>query len=1033
MKEPLVLYSVRFVTIMVLLAIASLGWGQFKVDQEKIPIVQARRRALVIGASQYQFLGKLNYAAGDARRFRDALVDGFRFSKDSIKFLSDSEDDALKPTSENILESLKSLLSDPILDKGDLFILFFSGHGIGTPRGDYLCATDSKAADVEKTGLPVREVINKLVEAKLRNVVIITDACRAGEKNEFGLELQELAKKANIAVMLGCEPGKKSYEAPQLKSGVFTYFLLKALSNPKTRTESGGLWTSKIAESLSGNVFEYTERSYGENAQRPVGFADPTSDVLLAKYIDNDKASQLVKGADDDLKQLRNPRKLAHELVMACESFFEKNDFVTALELAKQAQSLDAENMFATYYASVATGLLGRSGEHEKFCDSMKQSKDPYFKSLGIVSSDSRATTIDDRAKALRDYWALSPKDELHALIVWGKARSFLPLSLVKSVLSMMLPELAEKTRVRSFFEAEVAVADSQYEQALNKYREALTHTENSQFLNEAELTVVQFPLLRMLGRNDELKALIKAQLDKEHVSPIIWVSAASNLREIGNRDAAVAMIQKGIKEPNLSEQEVILSAEIIGSEIVTIVDELAAQAKAMPYSWKVRVAALMAKGISTHDSKATQLAFQEASKYCDDELEIISLTYRIQASVMEDAIKYRQVPPESFAEVSDLFRILYVNSVDRIGIDSEKWYQLGELGLACSQGPETLRLFKKYLKDFNASAEMGSEFYFMLFQLAVSVEDDSVVAFAANHPLLAEPDRTDIKVLYAAYLVMKGDYESAKTMLKKGGNLSDANIIVKQSLEAILKARSGEQKELFDFLDRKFDETEANLIARGIAAIALSDLGKNDEAFPHLEALSKYNLTMLGALPTRCLERYLKLLKQKGEVVKADEMFFRYVITNQLAPGVMNSYFGLKPGIDGYAVQIKADTKWVSEELFDESNPAHKQEYIVCAIGEGHIEITISTDGRLSGFIQVKDGERFEVSGKVDEFGNLRGEAKSSRHQNRIEAKLIGKEFQKTETFRASNIGQLIKIYDEKGLLTQWMLPYSVLKPAGG
>lgn len=1028
MRVRLVLYLVRLVAVMVLLAIASFGWGQFKVDQEKIPIVQARRRALVIGASQYQFLGKLNYAAGDARRFRDALVDGFRFNKDSIKFLSDSEDDALKPTSENILGSLKSLLSDPILDKGDLFILFFSGHGIGTSGGDYLCATDSKASDVEKTGLPVKEVINKLVEAKLRNVVIITDACRAGEKNEFGLELQELAKKANIAVMLGCEPGKKSYEAPQLKSGVFTYFLLKALSNPKTRTESGGLWTSKVAENLSGNVFEYTERSYGENAQRPVGFADPTSDVLLAKYIDNVKTLDTQR-ASADLKMVTNREKVGDELNEVIVQLIDEHEYAKALDLSKQAYSLNSENLFAAYFSSVACAFLGRSGEQEKYCDILKTSDSAYFRNLGYLQSDSRATDVAERIKALEGFWESSPKDEVHALIVWGKARIFLPFQAIEVLLNKMLPSLSESSRVHQFFKGEIAAFQNHPEQALAGYRAAIKCSESASFLSDTELTVLQFPLLVQLQRHEELRTLIEEQSKKENLSPIFWISAAANLKQIGDRDRAVELIKKGIKKPGLSETEVVLSAEIIGSSIVEIIDDLDVQVKLCPYSWKIRTIALIARGLKEQDRAATEKAFQEASKYCDDELEIISLTYAINDAVLEDAKKYLGVPADSLTDVYEVFRILFFNEVNHIGNDSEKWFQLGYLGASMLQSPYTLRLFKQYTKDFEGNSLLGSEYYAMLFQLATSVEDDKLAKFAVDHPALREPDRTDYRLLYSAYLVTKGNYAEAKKAFDSTKGGSDINQIVRKSLEAIFKARSGESKDLIEFSKQEFPNTEANLIAEGIVALTLDSLAKTDEALPHLKVLSEFHPTLVSSVAHRCLERYLKILKSKGRVQEADELLFQTLKVNQVSPGIANSYFGLKSGIENYARTISGTTNWFSDEAFDEENPTHILKNLICAGGEGEISMTISSAGIVSGTMEIKNGDKFVLSGSVDEFGNLKGEAKSSKKRFEMEAKLVSNEFRKTETFAKSSVGQILHFYNEKGLQTTWFIPLSATK----
>jgi tetratricopeptide (TPR) repeat protein len=877
--------------------------------------------------------------------------------------------------------------------------------------------------------LPVKEVIQKLVDAKLRNVLIVADACRAGDQNDFGSDLYDLAKKANIAVLLGCEPGKKSYEVPQFQSGAFTYFLLKALGNPKIRTDSGGLWTSRIALNVENSVYEYTKHDYGDNAQRPKSFADPTSDVMLAKFVNRPDPSKSLE-KDEDMAMVTDPAKNSDMMRVIGESLLMKNDFIGALEATKQALSLDSENLFAAYYATISTSYLGRSGEHEKYCNLLKNSTDPYFRNLGYVQSDSRATPISERIKALQDFWESSPKDELHALLVWGKARTYLPLMLTKVLIQKMLPSIKQETRLKAFFEGEVAVAEGRLEDGLGKYQAALKLSDFTQYLTDDELTVLQFPLFRQLGRDEELKSLLRKQFDKEQVAPMIWVTAAANLKEMGNRDAALAIIRKGIKEPNLTEQQVVLCGIIMGVNIVDILDDLEAQVKLTPYSWKIRTIALIARGIKDRDAKATERAFEQAERYCDDELEIISLTFSLENTIFDEAVKYKGAKAEDFSEAKELSRLLFFNRADHIGTDSEKWYQLGELGLTSLQGPATLRLFKQYLKDFNANSELGSEFYTMLFSLAACVEDDAIVKFAVNHPALAEPDRSDIKLDYAAYLIARGDYVNAKIAREMVNKVSPANEIVKQSLDAIFKARSGDLPSLNKFLGQEFPNTEGNLVAEGIAALALSDLGKNDDAMQHLARFIDVQPTMVASVATRCAERYMKLLKSKSKVSEADEALFSLLRIDQSSPGIMASYFGAKPGIENFVGILKADTKWVSDQTYDGHIASHKDEYQTCAIGGGHFELTVEKDGTAKGFIQVLDGERFDLNCMVDQFGNLRGKAINKVHSFDVEAKMIGNDFKKKESFKKSSIGQMVQVFDGRGLVTHWMLPAGVLTP---
>ena len=1018
----------RTLTSLLLAVLSALACAQFKVDPQKIPVLTSKKRALVIGVANYEHLGKLSYSVSDAERFRDTLIKGFDFSANTIQFVTDAPESNVKPAAEAILHDLDSLLNDPTIDKGDLFIVFFSGHGMATNSGDYLCMPGSTVGDIEKTGLSVNKVIKKLVDAKLRNVIFIADACRAGEKNEFGTELYDLAKKSNVALLLGCEPGHKSYEVPQFRSGAFTYFLIKALSNPKNRTVSGGLWTSRIAQSLESSVFEYTEHDYGVNAQRPKCFADPTSDVMLAKFVPvTPGGAANVK--DEDLEQVRDPLKNSDIMRANAMELLHKQDYAGSLDACKEALALNPQNYDAAYIATLSAPLLGRSGETEKFCEILKSSSTPYFKNLGFVQSDSRATPIQDRIKSLEAFWDSSVKDEITAITVWSKARIFCPMMVVKVLTQKMLPSMSGASRVKPFFEGEIAIAEGRLEDALAKYQAASKLTESSNYITDENLVVAKFPILRQLRRDDELKALMRAQFTSEKVSQTIWISVASTLKDMGNRDAAIAIVKKGIKEPNLTEQTIVFSGMIMGSAIGEIADELDAAQKASPYSWKVRTIALIAHAMKAHDG-STEEAFKQASRYCDDELEIISLTCEIEESIFRDLEKYSNVPAEKFIDQREVFRQLFFNRIDLLGVDSWKWFQLSELGMEMLQGPYTFRLMKQYLKDFNASSQLGSEFYTVLFRLAASVESDDVVKFAVNHPALTEPDRSDFKILYCVYLISRGDYTRAKNEYSPDLKISQGNEVIRQCLEAIFRARAGDPSALIHFLDRKFRDIESELTAEGTAALALCDLGKSDLAMPHLEVVTNHQSTMVGSIPMRCIERYLKLLKAKGKVVEADEILFAILKVNQMTPGIDASYFGAKPGIENFVCQFSVETKWVTDETFSAENPTHKDAFQLAAIGQGKIQLIVTKDGTAHGTIQVLDGESFALSGTVDQFGNLHGKAKSKLHEYDVDAKLVGNDFKKTETFKKSNLGQLIRVFGAKGLVTVWMIPGSMLSP---
>ena len=1012
---------------LLLAVVATFGRAQFKVDPQKIPIVPVNRHALIIGASDYQHLGKLTYSSSDAQHFKDALISGFRFSEDSIRFISDAENNPNKPVAQTILSELDKMLADPRLDKGDLFILFFSGHGVAVQRKDFLCSTNSTVADVADTGLEVNKVLKRLEAAHLRNVVLIADACRAGDKNEFGIELYDQAKKMNIAVLLGCEPGHKSYEAPALHSGVFTYFLLKALGNPKNRTTAGGLWTSKIAQSVESSVYEYTMHDYGDNAQKPVSFADPTSDVMLAKFIDS--KTKRADQKDEDLAMTVDPKKNADELTTTAESQLAQGDFVGALESAKQALTLDSTKLTSAYFAAIAAQSLGRSGEHQKFCNLMTNSDDPYYKSFGIFISNSRATPFEARVKAMEAFWKASSKDDLSAVQIWTRARTYGSLAETKRVIQLILPNLASHGRLRSFFEGELDFANGKLEQAIAKYREARKLDESQPIIGNDILVVLELNCLFSLHKYDDLKNLLKEQFNGDKVNPMVWTTGAAFLKLMGNRNAAIAIVTKGIKEGVLPEDDVVLVATAMGANLPEIIDDLDAQVKLQPFSWKVRTVAIFAHGMKEKDAMATAKAFEEASHYCDDELEIATLAYKVNSAILEDAESSGAQKTVSSEGIRETYRLLFLSFVDHIGTDSEKWQILGTLGLSSMQGPNTYRLFKKYITNFDARATQGPDFYEVLFELAASDEDNSMVEFAAEHPTILEPERSDRRLYYVAYLLAKRDYAAAKLEIKEVKQVSADLKPLRNAIDAIFSARNGDKTNLIKFLKSEFSETEYSQIGRGIAAICLSELGQADLALPHLQAVSAYNLKLIPNVRFRCIEATIKILRAQGKNPQADKILFDALSTDQICPAIADSFFGPKPNVANFIGEIKSDTKWFSDDLYDEKNPTHKDQLNMSAIGDGTFILNVNADGRASGSIVVVSGETFLIEARVDDQGNLRGKAKSPTHSFVVEAKLLSNEFKQTETFKKSNVGQIFVFTDERGIQTRWLVPFSRMK----
>ena len=334
-------------------------------DEIQIPQLQPKKWAICIGVSNYESLGKLSYGAKDCISFANTLKTELGFTADSVSVLADQEG-FQNANAETVKKALDAILSRAILDSGDLFIVYFSGHGMGLADGDYWMPNDATVANAHKKGISVQGILERLSKKKLRNVVVVSDACRAGEHNPFGRKLIDLGKKTNIGVLLGCAPGMKSYEAPNLGQGTFTYFLNRAIQKKSAVDPSiGAMLLSKLGESVAKSVEDYTRHDYGDNAQKPSIYAEKEQEVVLATFAP--KKEELTLFLNSYKRMLGvgafSPQQYKDALCMQAKDLVVANRDDDGLGILRVLQSYGDLNPVALYYYVRSCQTLGLSYE----------------------------------------------------------------------------------------------------------------------------------------------------------------------------------------------------------------------------------------------------------------------------------------------------------------------------------------------------------------------------------------------------------------------------------------------------------------------------------------------------------------------------------------------------------------------------------------------------------------------------------------------------------------------------------------------
>jgi Caspase domain len=214
------------------------------------------RWALLVGASKYEFHPPLRFAAADAIASAEALETSLGFDRRRMLVLADGDGRTdYSPTRRDIFHSL-GLLGDPHSDfyakreldpiaEDDLFVSYFSGHGIREHGQEFLLTLDTSRYCLADTAMPLEGILGRIAKLPCRHKILFLDACREEFYQDEGARAiggakgigeRGLVDREGWATFYSCDPGQRSYEIDDLRHGAFTFCLLEAINNPRINT-----------------------------------------------------------------------------------------------------------------------------------------------------------------------------------------------------------------------------------------------------------------------------------------------------------------------------------------------------------------------------------------------------------------------------------------------------------------------------------------------------------------------------------------------------------------------------------------------------------------------------------------------------------------------------------------------------------------------------------------------------------------------------------------------------------------------------
>ncbi len=231
--------------------------------------------AIIIGIEKYRRVPDADFANNDARAFYDYARLALGIRPENIRLLVDDKADAAE-----ILRAFKTWLPPRVNKNTTDVYVFFSGHGLPSEDGGklYFLPHEVDRDLLDRTAITQKEVVQEIQRTAPKSVTMFIDSCYSGQ-SRTGTSLLanarpiSIAPKAssdfppNVMVISASAPDQISSSSPELKHGIFSYYLMLGMEGEADLNKDGQITVGEMQTYLSQRV---SRRASGMNrAQSP--------------------------------------------------------------------------------------------------------------------------------------------------------------------------------------------------------------------------------------------------------------------------------------------------------------------------------------------------------------------------------------------------------------------------------------------------------------------------------------------------------------------------------------------------------------------------------------------------------------------------------------------------------------------------------------------------------------------------------------------------------------------------------------------
>ena len=278
---------------------------------------KADNYVLLIGVGKYEqrAIPSLLFDVNDVHGFGAAFIKNVGYSRDHVIVMTTElkPEDPNYPSKRNFLKKLISLQN---MKAEDTIFVYFSGHGVVSKQVEYLLFADADMELLADSALSLKRMHEELDKLKMRQKVIILDACRNDSSppadpataKAFNLLLDESAEKGLTAeatrmsggnnptnsiyeFIFACKAGQKAQIFRDgTQNSVFSYYLTQGLRGKALKGGGKRLTLNDLYEYAQANVEMWAQKNDVKQGtlkigaeDKPVTISDNLHAILPAK------------------------------------------------------------------------------------------------------------------------------------------------------------------------------------------------------------------------------------------------------------------------------------------------------------------------------------------------------------------------------------------------------------------------------------------------------------------------------------------------------------------------------------------------------------------------------------------------------------------------------------------------------------------------------------------------------------------------------------------------------------------------------